>query len=152
MSTVMVSDSGVHAVVVADEIPQVGEVPDPEVVPRAKARSFPASYKKRILSEYEALPREQRGAFLRREGLYSTLIRKWKNQADRDTEAALVDRPRGPKPSDESTRQIAGLQAQVARLEAELADARRIAEVQGKLFALLDDLSRRAPRAGKSNP
>lgn len=133
MSTVMVGASGVHAVEVADE------VPDPQVVPRAKPRSFPASYKKRVLAEYEALPRTDRGAFLRREGLYSTLIRKWQKQAARGAEAALVDRPRGPKPADESAKQIAGLQSQVARLEAELADARRIADVQGKLFAYAGD-------------
>lgn len=143
MSTSTIGSGVVQAVGVSD-------VPDPEVVPKAKARTFAASYKKRVLAEFEALPKSERGAFLRREGLYSTLIRKWQAQAARGAEDALVDRARGPKPADASAKQIAGLQAQVGRLEAELADSRRIADVQAKLFALLDDLSKRAPEGDRS--
>ncbi|RYZ32669.1 MAG: transposase, partial [Propionibacteriaceae bacterium] len=36
---------------------------------RPRRRSFPAEYKARILAEYDAAPRGQRGAILRREGL-----------------------------------------------------------------------------------
>ena len=44
--------------------------PDPEVPARARMRSWPASYKARILNEYEGLDRTGKGALLRREGLY----------------------------------------------------------------------------------
>ena len=44
-----VSQAG-HAVVMAD-------IPDPEVAPRAQARTFAPSYKARILAEFEALPK-----------------------------------------------------------------------------------------------
>ena len=48
-------------------------VPDPEVVPRAKRRRFSAEYKLRILEEAEACSeRGQIGSLLRREGLYSS--------------------------------------------------------------------------------
>ena len=48
-------------------------VPDPEVVPRAKRRYFSAEYKLRILEEAEACSeRGEIGSLLRREGLYSS--------------------------------------------------------------------------------
>jgi transposase len=127
----------VHAVEMTD-------VPDVEVAPRAKPRSFSASYKARVLAEFEALPKSERAGFLRREGLYSTLIRKWQKQALRAAEAKLTDRAPGRPAADPRVKEIAGLKAQIARLEGELADSRRIADVQAKLFALLGELSRSA--------
>lgn len=48
--------------------------PDPEVPERARGpRRFPAAYKARILAEYENLSKAEKGALLRREGLYSSL-------------------------------------------------------------------------------
>ena len=49
--------------------------PDPEVPERARGpRRFPAAYKARILAEYETLSKAEKGALLRREGLYSSLL------------------------------------------------------------------------------
>jgi hypothetical protein len=49
--------------------------PDPEVPERARGpRRYSARYKARILEEYEALNKAGKGALLRREGLYSSLI------------------------------------------------------------------------------
>jgi len=49
------------------------QVPEPEVMPRAKRRRFTAEYKLRILEEADAwTERGQVGALLRREGLYSS--------------------------------------------------------------------------------
>jgi transposase-like protein len=57
--------------------------PDPEVRDRSSGRRrFSAKYKTRILAEYEALDRSERGALLRREGLYSSLIVTWRRQRD----------------------------------------------------------------------
>ena len=57
--------------------------PDPEVPERARGkRRYSATYKARVLAEYEALPRAERGAFLRREGLYSSLVSEWRKQRD----------------------------------------------------------------------
>jgi len=47
-------------------------IPDPEVVPKAKRRRFSAKYKQRILEEADNCTEPgQTGALLRREGLYS---------------------------------------------------------------------------------
>ena len=65
--------------------PQTGRVaddPDPEVPARAQRRRYSAAYKQKILAEYEALDRAGKGALLRREGLYTSLISAWREQRD----------------------------------------------------------------------
>ena len=146
MSNIVDAPVAVHAVGMVD-------IPDPQVAPRAVARTFSASYKARILAEYDDLPKSERAALLRREGLYSTLISKWRRQAARDAAGtAPADRRPGPRPADPSVKEVALLTAQVARLQGELADSRRINDVQAKLFALLGELSKSAaPRGEQEN-
>jgi transposase-like protein len=55
-------------------------VADPEVPPRARTRSWSAAEKTRILAEYETLDKAGKGALLRREGIYSSLISAWRLQ------------------------------------------------------------------------
>ena len=59
------------------------QVPDPEVPAKARSRRYSASYKARVLSEYEALDKAGKGALLRREGLYTSLISAWREQRDK---------------------------------------------------------------------
>ena len=47
------------------------ERPDPEVPEKARRRTFTAQYKQKVLAAYEAAPDGEKGAILRREGLYS---------------------------------------------------------------------------------
>lgn len=114
--------------------------PEPEVAPRAKRRTFSAKYKLAVLAEYDQLPPGEKGALLRREGLYSSHIVEWRRARDRGALAGL-SAPRGRPPVDPRDRQIAKLEADKAKLEAELARTRRVVEVQGKLSALLEELS-----------
>jgi hypothetical protein len=66
------------------------EIPDPEVPERAKRpRSYSARYKAEILAEYERLDKAGKGALLRREGLYTSLISEWRKQRDRGALQAL---------------------------------------------------------------
>ena len=58
------------------------QTPDPEVLERAKRpRSYSARYKAEILAEYEQLDKAGKGALLRREGLYTSLLSEWRNNA-----------------------------------------------------------------------
>ncbi len=53
--------------------------PDPEVLERTRPpRRFSAQYKARILAEYAGLSKADKGALLRREGLYSSLLTEWR--------------------------------------------------------------------------
>ena len=85
------------------------EVPDPQVAPKARRRRFSAAYKKRILAQYDVLPRGERSALLRREGLYSSLVGKWKSQAAEASSSADEGRRPGPKPNPQA-REVARLQ------------------------------------------
>jgi transposase len=114
--------------------------PDPEVPERAKRRSYRARYKLEILAEYETLDREGKGALLRREGLYSSLLSEWRKQRDKGALEALATKP-GRAPVDPVERDNARLRQRVGRLEEELGTARRVIEVQGKLSALLEELA-----------
>jgi transposase-like protein len=58
-------------------------VPDPELAVRARRRKYTAKYKLSIVAEADAcsVPGEV-GALLRREGLYSSHLGKWRGQRD----------------------------------------------------------------------
>ena len=114
--------------------------PDPQVPERAQRRQFTAAYKLRILTEYDRADRDGKGALLRREGLYTSLISEWRKQRDRGATEALGVTPGRPA-ADPREREIARLRQQNQRLESELAKARTVIEVQSKLSALLDDLA-----------
>lgn len=115
--------------------------PDPEVPPRAKPpRQYSASYKLAILTEYEQLDKAGKGALLRREGLYTSLIAEWRKQRDRGALEAL-SQPKGRPPKHASERRIEQLEAENVRLREDLAKARKVIEVQGELSALLGQLA-----------
>lgn len=114
--------------------------PDPEVPARARRRTYSAKYKLEVLAEYEQLDRQGKGALLRRENLYSSLISEWRKQRDRGALEALSAR-RGRPAADPKDREIARLTAERDKLAAELDRTRRVVEVQGKLSALLEELA-----------
>jgi transposase-like protein len=123
------------------------QVPDPEVPAKARPRTYSASYKARILEEYDALDKAGKGALLRREGLYTSLISAWRQQRDQGVRAALA-KPAGRPPADARDRESARLRRENERLRGELATARQVIDVQGKLSALLDQLAISSPAAG----
>jgi transposase len=127
------------------------ERPDPEVPERARRRTFTARYKLEILAAYDAAPSGEKGALLRREGLYSSHIVDWRRARDAGALAGLAA-PRGRKPRDSRDERIAALQADKQRLEQELAKARFVVDVQAKLHALLETLSESADTEPRSTP
>jgi transposase len=123
--------------------------PDPEVPERARGpRRYSASYKAQILEEYERLDKASKGALLRREGLYTSLISEWRKQRDRGALQALA-KPAGRQPADPRDREVDRLRKENQRLASELDKARKVIEVQGKLSALLEQLATdSAPETG----
>jgi transposase-like protein len=110
-----------------------------EVTEKAARRRFSAEYKQRILSQADACTElGEIGQLLRREGLYSSHLSKWRAQRDRAVHEGL-SRKRGRKPAHKnpSIEENARLQNQVKRLEARVAQAQTIIEVQKKLSQLL---------------
>jgi transposase-like protein len=127
------------------------ERPDPEVPERARRRRFTAKYKLEMVAAYDAAPDGQKGALLRREGLYSSHIVEWRKARDAGALQAL-GAPRGRKPRDPQAARIAQLEADKQRLEQELAKARFVVDVQAKLHVLLETLSESTDTDPKSTP
>jgi transposase len=126
------------------------ERPDPEVPEKARRRTFTAKYKQEILAAYEAAADGEKGAILRREGLYSSLISEWRRARDAGALAGLKQ-PRGRPAADPRDVQIARLQKEKAKLEQELAKARFVVDVQSELQALLETISESADTEHGSN-
>jgi transposase-like protein len=122
-------------------------MPDPEVPAKARTRRYSASYKAKILAEYEELDKAGKGALLRREGLYTSLIAAWRAQRDQGARAAL-SKPAGRPAADLRDRENTRLRKENERLTAELDKTRRVIEVQGKLSALLGQLATDSPNYG----
>ena len=92
------------------------------------------------MEEYERLDKAGKGALLRREGLYTSLISEWRKQRDKGALAALQQR-RGRPPADPRDQKLARLERDNARLRDQLERARKVIEVQGELSALLGELA-----------
>lgn len=115
--------------------------PDPEVAEKARRRKFTATYKLDILRQADACSKPgEIGALLRREGLYSSLLSKWRSQRAAGALAALSPKKRGRKPRrvDPQAKRMAQLERENARLREKLEKAETIIEVQKKLSRLLE--------------
>ena len=132
--------NGITSVKETKSIPGVRAIPEPEVRERAVRRRFTAEYKLRILKEAEScMERGQLGVLLRREGLYSSNLITWRQQAEKGTLKALSPKKRGPKGKrpDPSAGRIAELERENERLEKKLKQAETIIEVQKKVSEIL---------------
>ena len=115
---------------------------------RRARRSWPAQYKLDLLDEIERakLTGESGavGEICRREGLYSSLISEWRSQRDQGALEGLRNRPVGRRSADPTRAELARLRERVGELEASLATAQELIAAQGKVSALLQQLSRKS--------
>ena len=112
--------------------------PDPEVVARAKRRTFTAAYKQRILAEAERCDESgQVGALLRREGLYASHLTTWRRQQATGQLTGLSPKRRG-RQKDEQAAELAALRQENERLRAQLTQAEFIITAQKKLAQALE--------------
>ena len=110
-----------------------------EVVVRPKRRQHTAEYKLRILGELdECTGKGEAGAILRREGLYSSLISKWREQREQGSLNGLGSQRRGPK-IDPNAAELARLQRENKRLKEKLERAELIIDVQKKVARLIGE-------------
>lgn len=123
----------------------LSDMADSDSGPRShgpRRRTFSAAYKARILSEYEeAEAGGQRGALLRREGLYYSHIKDWKKARAKGSLEALQPRRSGPAPKTAEAKEAERLAKENARLSAELDKTKKSLEILGKAHELLELLS-----------
>jgi transposase len=123
---------------------------DPAARPRR--RSFTAEYKAEVLAEYDSWPKgsEERGAILRREGLYSSHIAEWRKQADAGAREGLARKAKQRRSAEEV--ELEKLRRQNKRLTVELERTKTALEITGKVHALLEQLSESADTEPRSKP
>jgi len=98
-----------------------------------KRRRFTKAYKLGILKEIDSVSkRGDVGAILRREGLYSSNIAKWREQ--------LAAGKLHKRKNDKNLKKIAELSKKNRRLQKELNRSKIIIEAQKKMFQLLEEM------------
>jgi len=119
--------------------------------PKPSRRAFSPAYKLAMVAAYENAPNGEKGALLRREGLYSSHIIEWTRARD----AGLLGRPdggesgspaaagRSKKKSSEQL-ELEKLRRQNEKLQADLKKTRMALDIMGKAHALLEELSESA--------
>lgn len=112
--------------------------PPTQVVVMPRRRSFPAHYKLQVLEELDACraPGEI-GAVLRREGLYSSHLTKWRELRKKGVLSALSDVRRGRPPKPADGRELERLRRENARLNKRLERAELLLELQKKVSEVL---------------
>ena len=115
-------------------------VPDPMVVPKPMARSFTIAYKQRIVAEYESLDKQGKSQLMRREGLYPSLVGKWREKIN-DGVSVAFQASAGRPALDPRDKKIAELERKLDKALVEIGKMRTVIEVQGKLSALLDQFA-----------
>ena len=107
---------------------------------RARRRTFTAKYKLEVLAAYDAASDGEKGAVLRREGLYSSHLVEWRRARDGGALAGLT-KPRGRPARDRQQERITELEREKRRLKKELAKARFVVDVQAKRLFTVDGVA-----------
>lgn len=141
--------TGTTAVLVATASSYSSLPANPEVVVKATRRRFTIDYKLKILDQADRCQEDgQLGALLRREGLYHSNLRLWRQQREQGILNGLTPRQRGRKANPHSQLVVDNeqLKRQNQRLSKRLQQAEIIIEFQKKLAEALG-----IPLKGDSN-
>ena len=114
--------------------------PDPEVLEKPQRRTFTSAYKLEILEALDNCTNsEERGALIRREGLYHSHVSNWRKQREAGQIAGLSPRKRGRKavPSNPLSTKVEKLERENDRLHKELEKAAAIIDAQKKISSLM---------------
>ncbi len=114
--------------------------PNPEVLEKPQRRTFTAAYKLKILEAIDNCSKsEERGAILRREGLYHSHLLTWRKQRKSGQISGLTPRKRGrkSKPVDPLSAKVEKLERENERLRRELNKAAAIIDAQKKISSLM---------------
>jgi len=111
-----------------------------EVTAKPTRRRYTAEYKHRILREADTCTRPgELGAFLRREGLYSSNLTVWRKQRERGEIEGLSQKKRGPSSKEKNplAAKVATLERENRRLKARAERAEGLVELQKKVSEIL---------------
>jgi len=112
-------------------------ITDPRLEKRTR-RHFSVSDKKRLLAEADALAHGEKGAWLRRQGLYAGQLSNWRKDLAEHGEAGLAARQPGRKAADPRDKELERLRKANARLEQRAYVAEQLVDLQKKVLHLFD--------------
>jgi len=113
---------------------------DPEVAEKAARRRFTAEYKRQIALEAEQCKQPgEIGALLRREGLYSSVLARWRRQLREESLASSKKSNKHGKLS--PAQQLARMEREIGRLKEKLRQAELIIDVQKKVSEMMQTRS-----------
>ena len=121
-------------------VARAARTPDPEVIAQARRRRFSAQYKMKILQQLDkCINSGEVGALLRREGLYSSHLTKWRRQREQGALDKLEPQKRGRKEIavNPLAKEVTRLQRDNSHLQTRLKQAEIIIDVQKKVSQLL---------------
>lgn len=101
-------------------------------------RQFSGVEKKRLLAEMDGWPRGEKGAWLRRNGLYAVQLLDWRKTLHETGTKGLEPQAGGRKSKDPRVREVERLKRDKAKLEHRLETAEELIELQKKLSGLHD--------------
>ena len=113
---------------------------DTEVIPSATRRYLTVAYKLKVLETVAELKKQGQGAvgaYLRKEGLYSSSIRSWEKLLD---EGLLTSTKKGPREKNHEAllAENKQLRRELEKTQKRLAKTELIVELQKKLSSILD--------------
>jgi len=111
---------------------------DPEVTQKAARRRFTADYKRRIALEAEGCSEPgEIGALLRREGIYSSVLARWRRQLQEESLSSSKKSNGKSSPA----QQLKRLERENERLKEKLRQAELIIDVQKKVSEMIQTRS-----------
>ena len=111
---------------------------NPQVAEKASRRRFTAEYKRRISLEAERCTQPgEIGALLRREGLYSSVVQRWRRQLREESLSSSKKSNGAPSAANEN----ASLKRENERLKERLRQAELIIDVQKKVSEMMQTRS-----------
>ena len=119
-------------------MPDPNEVLTDSRLEKRSRRRFSAAEKKRLLAEADGLEHGEKGAWLRRNGLYSGQLSNWRKELAEHGEAGLAARKPGRKAADSRDKEIERLKKANARLEKRAYVAEQLVDLQKKVLHLFE--------------
>ena len=115
--------------------------PDPEVPVEPKRRRYTDSYKLRVVehvSELRKLNNGEIGSYLRQEGLYFSMVRKWEKTLSEKSEKG--NKPgRKPKSRENLQEENIRLKKELKRTKKKLAKSELIIDIQKKISKIMKE-------------
>jgi len=128
-------------------------VPNPEVYEKAARRKFTAEHKLRILKLADNCTESgSLGALLRREGIYQSYLKTWRDQRDDDMLSRLKPKKRGRKvvKINSLQKEVDGLHRENKRLAKQLRQAELIIDIQKKVSEVMG-ITLESPEVGEKS-